>query len=313
MSRAFLWRFAVILCGALVPLLLFAWLNPPAAPNLKEIARRAAGEYDRLLQLRMQETFTFAAFPSVRAFAASTPETRSERAAVALNELKALAASDKNVREALIVDAAGTVVMSTLDGWGNSLAPRAFVQEALNGKIAASQIARDRAEYSNYYAAPILNNANEIAGAFLLRVDAQELWNALPRGEDWYAVLSDENGVRLGDSGDSTRRMTSFGAMDAARTARLAQAQTYGAEMPFVRAANFARAQTLVTQGAFDQLRAADLDAGELAYQRLLTKPWTVVALTPQPTWLATLSALAVPALAALALAFGGALLLGRV
>ncbi|RIK19793.1 MAG: hypothetical protein DCC52_14935 [Chloroflexi bacterium] len=160
--RAFALRFGILLCCALIPLALFAYLNPPAVSNLKEIAQRVANEYDRLLQWRMQEAFTLAAFPSLRAFAASTPETRAERAAVALNELKALVASDKNVREALIVDDGGIVIMSTLDGWGNSLAQRSFVQDALNGKIAASPVARDRAENSNYYAAPIFNNANEI-------------------------------------------------------------------------------------------------------------------------------------------------------
>jgi len=311
--RAFALRFGILLSCALIPLALFAYLNPPAVSNLKEIAQRAANEYDRLLQWRMQEAFTLAAFPSLRAFAASTPETRAERAAVALNELKALVASDKHVREALIVDDGGIVIMSTLDGWGNSLAQRSFVQDALNGKIAASPVARDRAENSNYYAAPIFNNANEIAGAFVMRVDAQELWNVLPRGANWYAILSDENGVRLGDTGDDAARLTSFGAMDGARVARLVQAQTYGAELPFVRATQFERAQILATQGAFDQLRAADLNAGALAYQRLLTKPWTVLALTAQPSWSVALSALAAPALVALLLALGGALLLERV
>jgi hypothetical protein len=311
-SRTLLVTFFLLLFVALTPLVFFAAITIPNALDLKEIARRTANEYDRLWQLRMQQTFTFAAFPSIRAFASSTPETRAERASVALNELKALVASDKNVREALIVDANGTVIMSTLDGWGSSLAQRQFVRAALNGHIALSPVARDRAEYSNYYAAPVLNNANEIAGAFVLRVAAQELWDVLPRGENFYAVLSDENGVRLDDTGDPARRMASFGALDAARAAQLVSEQNYGAEMPLLRATNLERAQHLVTQGALDQLDAADFDAGAWAYQRTVSKPWTVLVLAAQTSWLDTLSPFVVPLLAALLLALGGAFLLAR-
>jgi len=311
--RSWLLNAAILFCVALIPLVLAVTLAAPDATNLDEIARRTANEFDRLIQMREQQVFTFAAFPSIRAFAASSPETRSQRAAVALNELQAWVASDTNVREVFITDQNGIVIMTTLEGWNSDVSARQFVREALAGRLAASPVAYDRGEYSNYYAAPVLNNRGDVAGALVARVAAQELWSVLPRGANWYTVLSDENGVRLDDTGDPKRRMSSFGAMDAARATRIVNAQTYGAQLPQVRATNLERAQQFITLGALDQLRASDFSADALAAQRLVSKPWTVLALAPQPTFADLFARLLIPVLAALVLALAGAFLLTRV
>lgn len=310
-SRAFLLRLAILLGAALIPLFLFTALAPPPS-NLKEIAQRTASEFDRLLQWRAQQVFTIAAFPSIRAFAASSPETRSQRAAVALNELQAWVAADTNVREALITNAQGIVIMTTLDGWNSDVSARHFVQEALRGQLAVSPIAQDRSEFSNYYAAPILDNQNEIAGALVIRVAAQEVWSVTPRGENFYAVLSDENGVRLDDSGEPARRLASLAPLDAVRATEIINAQTYGAQLLAPRATNLVRAQQLLTQSKLNELRASDFDANAFAAQRLVTKPWVVLILAPQPTFAEIFARLLIPTLVALFLAFGGALFLNR-
>ena len=302
----------VMLVIALVPVLLLTALTTPQSHNLKEIAQRTANELDRLLQLRAQQTFTIAAFPSIRAFAASSPETRSQRAAVALNELQAWVASDTNVRQVFITDAQGIVIMTTREGWNEDVSARQFVHDALRGQIALSGITKDQGEFSSFYAAPILNNSKEIAGALVIRVAAQEMWNVTPRGENFYAVISDENGVRLDDSGDATRRLASFGEMDAPRAKSIVNTQTYGAQLLAPRATNFIRAQELVTRGALDELTARDFDARNFAAQRLLTKPWYVLIVVPQPAFVEILSRLLIPILAATLLAFCGAFLVTR-
>jgi C4-dicarboxylate-specific signal transduction histidine kinase len=311
--RSLLIYAAGFLVVALIPLVLSAALFAPNSINLNEIAQRTAKEYDRLIRLREQQVFTFAAFPSIRAFTASTPEMRSQRAAVALNELQSLVASDTDVREAFITDQNGIVIMTTQEGWGGDMSKRQFVRDALAGHLTVSPVAHDKNEYSNYYAAPVLNNGGAVVGALVLRVAAQEMWEVLPRGANWYAVLSDENGVRLDDTGDPARRMASFGALDVARAARIVNEQTYGAQMPQVRATMQERAQQLLTQGALDQLRASDFDASALGYQRLVSKPWTVLVLAPQPAFVEMLPPLALAILAAVALALGGAFVLTRV
>ncbi len=312
MLRPFWFRFALLFLIALLPVLLFAALTPKPT-DLKEIAQRAAREWDRLLQMRQQQVFTIATFPSIRAFASSTPATRSQRAAIALNELQAWVAADTNVREVFIVDANGIVIMTTLEGWNASVSSRQFIQEALAGQIAVSSIAQDRGEFSTYYAAPILNNANEIAGALGIRVAAQELWGVTPRGESWHAVLSDENGARLDDSGDPARRLKTFAPLDSGRAGKIVNAQLYGAQLPQLGATNLNRAQQLITRGALDQLIASDFNADAFAAQRLVSKPWVVLILAPQGTVAEIFARFVIPLVTALLLALGGAFLLYRV
>jgi C4-dicarboxylate-specific signal transduction histidine kinase len=313
MNHSFWLRAALLFTVAVVPMLLFVGFTVPDTTNLQEIARRTADELDRLIQLRQQQVFTISAFPSIRAFAASTPETRSQRAAVALSELQALVASDTNVREAFITDTQGIVTMATREGWNADLNDRRFVQDALSGLLVVSPIARDRGEFSTYYASPILDNDKEIAGALVIRVAAQEMWSVTPRGEDWYAVISDENGVRLDDSGDPARRLSSFAPLDTDLASKVVSEQTYGAELPLLRATDLPRAQELLERGVLDQLRPADFNVGSIATQRLISNAWVVLALAPEPSLTARFAPLALALLTALVLALGGALLLSRI
>jgi C4-dicarboxylate-specific signal transduction histidine kinase len=298
---------------AVLPLALYAALAANSRPDLRGIAERTAHELDRLIQLRQQQVFTISAFPSIRAFAATSPETRSQRAAVALNELQAWVASDTNVREAFVVDANGVVIMTTFEGWNQDLAARQFVQDALAGQLAVSPVAQDRGEFSNFYASPVLNNEQNIAGALVIRVAAQEMWGVTPRGDDWYAVVSDENGVRLDDSGDPARRLVSFAPPDTATASKIARAQTYGAQLPRVGATALTRAQELLEQGALDRLTPGDFDADGVAARRLSSKPWTVLIVAPRPTLPQLLARDALPLLAVVVLALGGAFLLDRI
>jgi hypothetical protein len=312
----FKWRryaiaYAILFVVALIPLALVQFITPTSPLN--SVAQRTANEFDRLLTLRRQQVFSFAALPSIRAFAASAPEARSARAAVALNELQSLVASDKRVREAFIVDQTGRVNMTTLEGWDDDLSNRQFVRQALAGQIAVSAVARDRGEFSNYYAAPILNNNGDVAGALVARIEAQELWGVLPSSSTWYVVLADENGVRLDDTGDPARRLAAFAPLEAERATQVANNQTYGAELPQVRATNLQRAQDLLTAGALDRLRGSDFNASDVAAQRLVSKPWTVLVISSQSMWFALARRFGLPVLAALLLAIGGAFLLERI
>jgi C4-dicarboxylate-specific signal transduction histidine kinase len=166
----------------------------------RELATRAqffAHALDRTLQQRMIQTFTFAALPSLRAFAASDEANRDARAAMARVELAAIVHADPNVRAATIVDAQGIVIMTTDDAMLANWRARVFVREALRGHLHASAPAREGNAIVQFYSAPILNNAGDIAGALVLRVTAQEMWNALAAPYD--VMVVDELGVRLMD------------------------------------------------------------------------------------------------------------------
>lgn len=310
--RIFLVRFFLLLIIALIPAVLTFVLFTPATPNLKEIAQRTANELDRLIQLRMQQVFTVAAFPSIRAYAATSPESRSQRAAVALNELQSWVSSDTDVREVLLTDAKGIVIMATREGWNSDMSARQFVQQALEGQLAVSPIAKDRGEFSTYYAAPVLNNDKEIAGALVIRVAAQEMWRVTPHGGGYSAILSDENGVRLDDSGNPAFRLLALGSPDTKRATDILNTQLYGAQQPQILGTGLDKAQEIVTRGAIDELKPADLRVGQVAAQRLVSKPWYVLILGPQTVWVDLTARYVVPLGAAVLLALAGAVLLER-
>lgn len=312
-SKPFIVRLLLIGAASLIPLFLSQLILTGPPRQLAFEAERAAAEIDRLLDLRMRQVFTLAAFPSVRAFAGAGPADRAQRATVALNELRAWVAADTQVREVLVTNKDGVVIMSTGEGWNSELNSREFIREALAGQLAVSPVRRESGEFSVYFAAPVLDSQRELAGALAARIAAQELWSAVPKGEGWYAMLVDENGVRLEDTGDPARRLTALGPLDTPRAARIAREQTYGEQASMVQAGTLGTAQQLVTQGALDRLTGAEFDAGAVASQRLFTKPWSVLVVAPHPDLITELASLALPVLVALGLSVAAALALGRV
>lgn len=305
--RRFLVLFVVIFIAALLPLLLVFGMQAGSPKTLEPEALRVANEIDRLLQLRMREVFALSAFPSIRAFASSTPDARPTRATVALNELQAWVAADTTVREAFVVDTQGRVILTTTEGWSDDWHNRAFVRQALAGKIAVSAVAHDKGEFSIYYASPILNNSRDIAGALVGRLSTQELWDALPHDMAWYTVLVDEQGVRLGDSGDPARRLSPFGVLSPTEESRIIEEQTYGSETLALRADNYPHAQELLASGALDTLHASDVGAPTLAARRLTSMPWSVLLIGNQPTGTAPVLQLGISVLVAFVISFAAA------
>jgi hypothetical protein len=310
MSRLDLHRFpahvALILFAALLPLAIFAgseWFTAPLQPNVE--AAHLANELDRLLQIRIGETFTIAAFPSIRAFAASDPASRAQRSAVALNELQAWVAADLQVREAFVVDSQASVVLTTGKDWNQDWKTRSFIQTALTGKLDVSPVSHDVSEFSQYYAAPILDNRGNVAGALVARVAAQELWGAVNAASDpmgnSQAILVDDNGVRLADGGDATRILAALAPLTAEQQSRIIAGQTYGAQVTIVRATDLRRAADIVHSGALEMLNPADFGASAVGAQRMTTKPWTVVILSSENPPAKNLERYWVPLLAALA------------
>ncbi len=302
-TRSFAFRFTLVLVAAIIPLGLLVgtgWVRPPVAPQTE--ANRVALELDNLLQLRLKETFTIASLPSIRVFAASTPQDRTQRLAVASNELQAWVAADKPLREAFVVDKQGVTILSTAQDWGQNWSARAFIKQALAGKLDISPPSRDVGEMSQYYAAPILDIDGSVAGALVARIEAQEMWgvvNAASSGET-YAVLVDENGVRLADGGDELRTMVALAPLTTQAQTQVLSEQTYGAQLTVLRMDHFTHAAELTRAGNLKSLTAGDFGASALSVQPLTIKPWVVLIFSTVPTPVDILTHLALPLLVAL-------------
>ncbi|MCI0476646.1 MAG: hypothetical protein L0Y55_10395, partial [Anaerolineales bacterium] len=210
-------------------------------------------------------------------FAASDEANRDARAAVARVELAALVNADPNLRAATLVDARGIVIMTTDNSMNANWRARTFVGEALRGHLHASTPTRAPDEIAQFYSAPILNNAGEIAGALVLRVDAQEMWNACdaPYG----LIVVDEIGVRMMDRSFS-QLFTSLAPLPVDITAKPLAEKRYGTEIAQIRSTDLVDLANAVKRGGAAQLVYRD-DKGRAihaATRRIVTNPWTVIA-----------------------------------
>lgn len=244
--------------------------------------RLIAATLDHTLQLRMVETFTFAALPSLRAFAASDLAARPARAAVAESELQSIVAADPNVRAASIVDRAGMVVLTTDASMNARWGERVPIREALAGHLHASVPARDFGEISQLYTAPLLDNAGNVAGALVVRVAVQELWNALAAQPD--VLVVDENGVRILDQTSAPQLFVALTPLAPDIMAQALAAKKYGAEVTQIGASNLTDLSAAVQRndGAPVNFRDRGGLTFEAAVERLKTNAWTVIVAEPE-------------------------------
>ena len=247
----------------------------------RDLAWRAqftADALDRTLQLRMTQTFTLAALPSLRGYASSDDAARAGRAAVAQSELQAIVAADPNVRAASITDIAGKVVLTTDGSMNANWGERVFVREALAGHLHASVPARDYGEISQYYSAPILDNARNVAGAMVIRVVVQEMWDLLGKQVDVFIV--DENGVRIADRTATPQTFVALAPLGPDVIANVMTGKVYGSEITQIRATNLPDLAGAIKRGGTRELSFRDAN-NQMIYAALgpiSTNAWTVVA-----------------------------------
>lgn len=264
-----------------------AQLLSDADSALAARARLIADTVERTLQWRMTEVFTFAALPSLRGFAASNDADRPARAPVALVELKAIVAADTSIRAASIVDPSGEVSLTT-DGsmqanWGDRL----FTREALAGYLYASAPSRDFGEVSQYYSAPLIDNAGNVAAALVVRVAVQELWGALSAPPE--VMLIDENGVRIVDRTAAPQTFAALTPLTPDALARVLLDKRYGAVATPITATNLVTLADAIKRQETAALTYRDPNGRTVraATQRTATYSWTVVVLESEDAILA--------------------------
>ncbi len=273
----------LVFVGACLPVLLSfvglqVWPATNCSRDLETRAMLTANSFDTILKRRMIETFTFAALPSFRGFASSDEEARPGRAAVARVELQAIVDADPNVRAVAIVDPTGIVALATDGSIRENWSDRVFVREAMRGQLYASAPSMDDGEVSLYYSAPILNNGGDVAGALVIRVAVQELWDILSSQQD--VMLIDENGVRIADRTQSPLPFVALAPLSEDAVRGLMAEKHYGSQVSQIQATNLSTLAKSVQDSRETRVSFRDL-SGRNSYaviSRLKVKPWCVVA-----------------------------------
>jgi hypothetical protein len=252
-------------------------------------ARLVADSVDYTLRSRIAETFTFAALPSLRGYAASDDAARPSRTAAALVELKAIVAADQDIRAVSIVDPTGVVILTTDSSMNANWGSRVVVREALAGQLYASPPSRDFGEVSQYYSAPIIDNAGDVAAEFVTRVSAQELWDSL--GSLPEAMLVDEEGVRLVDRTGSPETFAAVVPLASDVAASVLLDKRYGVEVTRVSATHLVALADAIKHNKPTTLEYQNVDGKTVraAIQQITIYPWTVVVFQDEDSLLSSM------------------------
>ena len=272
--------FVIVILGGLLYLLatnLRAEAIASADTTLAARARLISDMVDHTLQWRMAEAFTFAALPSLRGYAASDDAARPSRIAAALVELKAIVAADQSIRAVSIVDPSGAVSLTTDSSMNANWGSRVFVREALAGHLYASPPSRDGGQVSQYYSAPIIDNAGDVAAELVLRVSAQELWDALGNLQE--VILVDEEGVRIVDRSRSPQTFAALVPLASDVAARVLLDKRYGVEVTQVSATRLVALAEAIKRSNMAALSYQNVDGRTVraATRQAAIQPWTVV------------------------------------
>ncbi len=270
---------AALLLGAFVLLSYMDNRTRAASEGQRELAARAqlvATAVDRVLEWRTFEILTFVALPSLRGFAASDETARPSRTAIALAELQAIVAADPNIRSAAITNQAGYVILATDATMNSDWSNRVFVREALAGHLYGSPTARESGQVSQYYSGPLVDNAGQVAGALVMRVAIQEMWDILKDQPNVWIV--DENGVKIADSSDKPKLFSSLVPLSGDVAADMAAEERYGNEVEQIRSANMGDlAKAIQKRDKEGIFRDTDGQVIHAAIRPLKNNPWTVV------------------------------------
>jgi C4-dicarboxylate-specific signal transduction histidine kinase len=277
--------FALVLLSLIAITFLFFSSRASALANAdRDLAIRAqliANSIEMTLETRKVEVFTFAALPSLRGFVASDEDTRPSRIAVAQSELQSLVAADPLIRAASILDPGGIVVLTTDASMNADWSERAFVRQAMTGHIYASPPARDFGEVSQYFSAPILDNAGNVAGVLVVRVAVEELWSSVQSVTD--VLILDEEGVRIADTSTPPHTFAAIAPFSNEAELRVLREKRYGSETLQIYVSPLVTLSSqLKGNNAFVSFPDPAGRSMRAAIRKIGTNPWTVIVMTPE-------------------------------
>ncbi len=298
---------ALLLLALLLPLMVAAAIDIRAARQ-DSIADAAAllgargdqlvGEIDMFHRGYKHSATRLADLPDVAALC-QHPAQEAQRLVRVEATLSVWPKHDPNVRGTALLDRLGVVRVTTEpELLGKSLAYHAYVREALSGKEVISNIHLGEPEVglppTIAYLAPVRDPNQELVGVVVLWVKATALWDVAKAsnglaGPHSFAVLFDEQGIRIAHSYSDGHVFRPAGALDSTTIEALVAERRFGERTrefladvrPFPEQFSRARSSSPSVE-LFRGFAPVNQTMNYGVARRLATVPWTLFYMIPE-------------------------------
>ena len=299
---------ALLVAASLLPLVVSAFIDIRQSQVqlldsdkalLRTGAEQIARELDEFNRGRLQSVGRIAKYPEVASFCQADAAHRAELLPGVNGMLATFPASDANISGAALIDRDGHVLAaSNSAAIGSNVSFRPFVQEALQGAAAISDVFLSSAQNSETpalaYAAPMLGPDQKVACVAVLGVRANALWQRIRAsdglaGPGSFAVLFDHHGIRIAHSFSDDIVFHPGGRLDPATIDLLVAQRRFGSRTralledvrPFPQQFDRARA-AVPDQEVFLGFAPVNKSMNYGVARRFKTVPWTLFYMVPE-------------------------------
>ncbi len=262
-------------------------------------ADEAVGKLDAFNDRYQRAAVRIAMLPDVGRYVHAAPPSRASLRPPARSLFELWLKSDPNIRGLAILDATGTVVLSTEEPLaGRNLGTYWYVRQALQGAPVTSDLHISESETGSVpsiaYLKPIDGQEGKIAGVCVVWVRASAFWKVVAEGNEKagpksFSVLFDQFGVRIAHSYSEGVVFHPGGQLDSATVEAMVQERRFGdrtrqlLEDPKVFAEQFELARSSSPgQEVFRGFAPVNQAWNIGAPRRLSSTPWTLFYMIPE-------------------------------
>jgi len=192
-----------------------------------------------------------------------------------------------------LLDATGTVIVSTSDSVQGNYAARPFFSEAMKGKDSVSAPCIDHEQSCIYFSIPLMEN-DKIEGVVALQCKADELWEIIERERDRVGagnvvIVSNSDGVRIAHSTRRDLIFKSWIPLQQTTHEQILTENRYGEGVKEIYATEIPEVMNAVTSVSPPPYFTHYLAIGTETYHsvlKVMDNGWRIISTVPESTFL---------------------------
>lgn len=271
--------------------------------NLINDAQELAQSLDALVQSETSRIANLSLSRAVQEFINARPDQRSTLFTPTLADFSNFLATNSAYRAVLLLDNSGEVLISTEGSYvGHNFAHREFFKEAVEGRVFMSEpgISSLDQEAVIWLSAPVnKSDSDTVAGVIVVSLSPELLWDRVEQlaiGQQGYAIVLDQYGIRLAHGRDRSYVFRSLAPLPLDAWAKLQASQRFGA-LPQILDTGSHALWAYIRQDPLPELFIDTVETIENSNEersrvyysaaRMDTRDWTVLAMLPESEVLA--------------------------